>query len=305
MPFADRLKSALRDAPWCSGIAVISAVVSLLTFFGVNAPMEMLGGQLDVPHAWRWITYPLANPVAPGSFLWLLLGLVFFVLFVSDLERRWGGLKFLRYFLIFTLAGAGAEWLAYTASAHFGWALGGVPPQVWGMRIPVAAMFMVWFALNKEATILFMFVLPIQAKYLAIIDVAFVFFDNRGLVFGFASALVLCLVWLWATRRESGSVGRPQARSGQSLSQWWSQRQRAKRKGRFQVLEGGSVLPTAPRVGNLQSLAKAPPPPKEEEPAGKELDRILDKIRFEGMSSLTEAEHATLDKQSRRLRGDS
>jgi hypothetical protein len=303
MPFGDRLKSAPREAPWCTGFALAAGLIWLLTFFGVTAPMELLGGVLDVPHAWRWVTYPLANPVPPSSFIWMLLGLVFFVLFISDLERRWGSPKFLRIFVILTLLGGMTEWLAFKLAASSA-GLTGLEPQLWSMRLPVAALFMVWFALHQEATILLMLVLPIKAKYLAILDVVVMFFDNRGPIFGIAGASLLCLVWLWATRYESRAVQAPPGGSRRSLSRWWSDRQRARRKGKFQVLDGGSVLPSTPRVGNLQSLAKAGPPPKEEEPQGKELDRILDKIRFEGMNSLTEAEKAALDNQSRRLRGD-
>lgn len=306
MPFADRLKSAFREAPWCTGIALVSLVVWLLSFFGVGAPMQILGGELNVPHAWRWLTYPLANPVPASGSLWFFIGLIFFVLFLADLERSWGSLRFVRVFLMFTLAAACTEWLAYAVSAKAGTLMGAVPPQVWSMRVPAAALFMVWFALNQEATIMFMLVLPIKAKYLAIVDVVLMFFDDRGPIFGSAAALVLIIAWYWALRYGSaGTVTRSSTSRRPSLSSWWNDRRKAKRKGRFQVLEGGSTLPSErPKVGTLQSLKKAPPPPKVDEPNQKELDRILDKIRFEGMGALTEAEKTTLDSQSRRLRGD-
>lgn len=302
MPFADRLRNAFRDAPWCSAIATTALVVWLLAFFGVETPMQLLGGALDVPHAWRWITYPLANVMPPSAFLWFAVGLVFFVIFLSELEVRWGSLRFLRIFLVFTLVAAAAEWCAF-AVAMKGAPLGSaLTPQMWGMKVPAAALFMVWCAFNQGATIMFMFVLPIQARYLAILDVVLMFFDDRGPIFGLADATVLCLAWYWATRFELRSVGQPPA-PGRSLGQWWSDRKKAKRKGRFQVLEGGTPSAVPSRVGSLKSMSKTPAP-KDPEPAEKELNRILDKIRFEGMSSLTEAERATLDSQSRRLRGD-
>jgi membrane associated rhomboid family serine protease len=292
----ERFKGAFNDTPWTMTVAVGSLLVWVLAFFSFTGPMQILGGELDVAHAWRWLTYPLANPVPPGGFLWLVLGLWVFTLFAGPLERGWGSLRFGRIFLIITLVSALADWLAmavYTRS---------LPPagvMASGLQVPASAVFMIWAAYNREATILFMFVVPMQAGLLAALSVALTFF-SRGQVLGPPAAMVMACAWLWAVRarRTSAAAGRPQ----KGLSQWWAERQKARRKGKFQLLEGGSPLASPPRVANLQSLPR--PPVKADEGAEKELNRILDKIRFEGMSSLTEAERATLDSQSRRLRGD-
>jgi hypothetical protein len=292
----ERVKGAFRETPWTMAISFGALAVWLLSFFSVKAPMEVLGGNLDVPHAWRWVTYPLANPVPPSGFLWLALGLWCFTLFAGPLERGWGSLRFGRVFLVLTLCAAVAEWLAYGAATK------SFPPTVagvYGLRVPAGAIFMIWAALNRDMTILFMFVVPIQARYLAIASVVLMFFDDRGPIFGLAASAVLVCAWFWATGRGRAVAAKSSRRS---LSQWWADRKKAKRKGRFQLLEGGAPMASPPRVGSLQSLTRTPPKP--DEPSEVELNRILDKIRFEGMGSLTEAERATLDGQSKRLRGD-
>jgi MFS family permease len=295
--FWERIKGAFRETPWTMTLIAGNLVVWLLDFFGVSAPMALLGGELDVPHAWRWITYPFASPALA---LWLFLGLFCFFLFASSLERRWGSLRFGRIFLVLTILCSLALWVATALTGR----TAQPTVQAWGIAIPSTALFMIWASLHREMTILFMFVIPVMAKYLALATVVLAFLSPMGPLYGLPFALLFAGCWKWAGSYGSGS-GRAQApspRRRRSLSQWWSERKRAKRKGRFQILEGGSPLASQPRSANLHSLSKMPPKP--EEPSEKELDRILDKIRFEGMNSLTDAERATLDGQSRRLRGD-
>ncbi len=278
-------------------LSLLSVLIWVLSFFGVQAPMMMLGGELDVGHAWRWLTYPLANPVAPRDFLWLALGAWCFTLFASPLERMWGSLRFCRVFVVLTLFSALMEWFAYGAATQ------SLPPTVapvWSMRVPAAGIFTIWAALHRDFTVLAMFVIPIQARYLALIGGVLMFFDNRGPLFGFAAVIVMGASWLWASRYGSLSTGaRPKGSTGPVS--WLKERQRTQRKSRFQVLEGGTATPLlkgGPRT--IESVK----PSKLDTASEKELDRILDKIRFEGMNSLTEAEKQTLDSQSRRLRDD-
>lgn len=297
MPLGQRLRLAFADTPWTMSVIVIVLVVWLLDFFGLSAPMGLLAGQLDVSHAWRWLTYPLATP---GVALWVFLGLFCFWMFSGSLERGWGTLRFGRVFVIVTLLSAVTVW------AGVGLMMRSVPAAIAmaGLAYPAAALFMMWCSLNRESEILLMFVIPVKAKYIGLATIVLTFLNPAGPLAGLPFALFFAACWKWA---ETSSGFRPAVSgtaSGGGLGQWWKSRKKAQRKGRFQVLEGGgapSAVPT--RVGSLKSMSKTPAP-KDPEPVGKELDRILDKIRFEGMSALTEAERATLDSQSRRLRGD-
>ena len=87
---------------------------------------------------------------------------------------------------------------------------------------------------------------------------------------------------------------------GKSISQRFEERKRAKRKARFKLVEGTSnPLPDA-KVPDLKALTReAESRQKSVDQA--ELDRILDKIRFEGMAALTPEKKETLDSQSRKL----
>ena len=278
-------------------LSVGSVLIWIVAFFGLTAPMQWLGGDLDVSHAWRWLTYPLANPVAPRDFVWLALGAWCFTLFAGPLERMWGSLRFCRVFVVLTLFSALMEWFAYGAVTHQ------LPPAaaaVWSLRIPAAAIFTIWAALNKDVTVLAMFVIPVQARYLALVGGILMFFDDRGPFFGLAAVIVMTCSWFWALRYGSAYAS---ARSQSiSPSSWFKERQRAQRKSRFQVLEGGTAA--APIKSGPRSLESIKPAPRVDSGAEKELDRILDKIRFEGMGALTDAERQTLDSQSRRLRDE-
>lgn len=309
MPWEDRLKRVGSEAPWCSGIIGAALVIWLAGFLGVTAPIQALGGKLDLAHAWRWVSYPLANPMPANGFIWFAIGLFFFLLFISELESRWGSARFLKVFLMVTLGAALGEWITQALMTG---TLGHPPlvvAEVWGIRVPAASLFMIWCALNQESTIMLMLVFPIKAKYLAVLDLAWMVFDNRGPAYGLASSLVLLLSWWWAVRygRALQASSTPVS-LGSWLKVWWQSHRKAQRKGRLQVLEGGMSagfsVPSQSRNQTLRAVTSQMPV-KEPDPASLELDRILDKIRFEGMASLTDVERDTLDRQSRRLRGES
>lgn len=298
MPIADRLKSFFREVPMTAFLIYGNTLIWLLYFFGLTEPMLTLGGSLDLAHAWRWLTYPLASLT---SILGLVIGMFVFYLFSGSLERRWGTHRFARIFVVLTLLCVGAQWLTLVILSKV-W---NPPVEMSGLGRPGQALFLIWCSLHREESILAYMIIPIKAKYLAAVTILFTFFDIQlGPVASLPMTGLLVACWFWAERYGGASTFAPRpASSGRSLGQWWSDRQKAKRKGRFQVLEGGTPAAVPTRVGSLKSLSKTPAP-KDPEPAEKELNRILDKIRFEGMSSLTESERATLDSQSRRLRGD-
>lgn len=302
MAWEERIKTAYIDAPWCSGMALASILVWLSSFLGWQAPMQGLGGKLDLEHVWRWLTYPLANPIPASGFIWFMLGVFFFVLFISELEIRWGSSRFVRLTAGLTLLTAGAKWAGFNMAAQ---ASGGlVSIEMWGLAIPAAALFMMWCALNPEATVMFMLVFPIKAKYLALIDLAWVFFDDDR-VTGLSSSLILLGAWFWARRYGQATAKASKEKPLARLHAWWLARNKLRRKGKFQLLEGGAGERSLSRIGELKLATKPEKIQKTPDPFSLELDRILDKIRFEGMSALTKEERATLDQQSQRLRDKS
>ncbi len=290
--FLHRVRSAFSQTPWTAGLVIGNLLVWLLAFFSVSAPMEVLGGNLDVAHAWRWLTYPLATGLEP---LWFFISLYCFWLFSASLESRWGKLKYGRVFLVVTILCAVSQWVAFAIAQRVLLPTVGIS----GIFDPATAIFVLWAAIHRDQTVLAMFVIPIQARYLALGIVVITFF-SYGPLFGLFKILVPIGCWLWATQNPTGHAASVRRKS---ISGWWKERRRAKKKSRFQVLEGGSPMASPPRIGSLHALGTGPVKVAEE--TEKELDRILDKIRFEGMNSLTETEKATLDSQSRRLREES
>ncbi len=294
--FWERCKYAFRETPFTMGVISTVLVVWLLDFFGLSQPMQMLGGTLDLQHAWRVVTYPLATPTVA---LWLLLGLYCFSLFAGAVERTLGSWGMARFFLLMTLVFAGVQWLTIAV------AMRGLPQaiELWSRGGPALAVFFVWASLNREKTILLMFVIPVVAKYVALGLLVLNFLSEAGPVHGLLTALICAGCWKWAEglnpyRRPGSSTGQPNR-----ITRWWKERQRARRMNRLQLLEGGAAGAGSAAPSNLPNL-KSASPVKDDAAGETELDRILDKIRFEGMSSLTEQERATLDGQSRKLRGD-
>lgn len=255
--------------------------------------MLLLGGELDVAHAWRWLTYPLATQ---GVAIWVLLGLYCFYLFTSSLERSWGGLRLIRTFLVVSLMAAGCHWLGaalvtqnYQSSVF-----------LTGLTAPALGMFIIWTSIHREVEILLFFVIPVKAKYIGIASIVLTALDSRGVLYALPLAALLTGLWFWAGR---GVLGSSSFGGGTGVGQWFSQRRRAQRKSRFQVLQGGATVGPAkspgPHIGEFRPSVAKPT-----EASEKELDRILDKIRYEGMEALTPEERAHLDRQSQRLRGD-
>lgn len=285
------IEGAFRDTPWTSGLIAINLTTWMLVFFGLPQVPAALAGELGVSTAWRWLTYPLFSP---QPFIWFALELFIFYLFGSSLERRWGSEKFGRVFVVTTLLTACAFWCGYAVLQE----TMNPTAAVAGLRLPELTLFVIWAALNDDAPVLAYFVIPIKARYMAF-GILIIEFFNNGPVMGIAAIAVPIASWFWARRPGSGSMPAP-SKPRKSLSQRFEERKRAKRKARFKVVEGNSnPLPEA-RVPDLKAL--------NEEMKGSvksadqaELDRILDKIRFEGISALTPEEKETLDSQSRKL----
>lgn len=289
------VQRAFQETPWTATLIVINLVTWLLVFFKQPLLASVLAGPLTLEAAWRWLTYPLYTPMGVA---WLLLFLFVFHWIGSSLERQWGSEKFLRVFVVVTLLTSAAYWVGHAVEQQ------SVTPAVSlvGLTLPETTLFCIWAALNSEASILLFFVLPVKARYLAIASMVIYYF-SVGPVVGAFAVLVPIGGWYWARKGGSGAPGRAK----QSVGEMIKQKQRERKKSKFKLVEGegrGALTPSALKtnIPDLRELNKKVPSSGMEE--GGELDRILDKIRFEGMSALTPGERETLDRQSRKLKGE-
>lgn len=260
-------------------------------FFQVTALPSALMGPLGVDTAWVWLTYPLVTQMAIH---WFLLFMYVFYWVCSSLERQWGSQKFGRVFVVVTLLTACAYWAGHAALQQ----TPNPSVSIGGLVLPELTMFVIWGALNAEASVLLFFVLPIKAKYMAWASVALSYFQI-GPILGLFVISVPLASWFWAKGTGAGLPSAP----GKSIGQRLQERKREQRKSRFKMLEGQGRSEQSKDVPDLRKFQKEAEA-KQKSAEGAELDRILDKIRFEGMSALSPEEKETLDKQSRKLKGE-
>lgn len=260
--------------PWVQRLLVVNGVVFLVQYlqpFVTNYMAFVPGAVLVRP--WTLLTYMFAH----GGFMHLFFNMLGLFFFGPPLESRWGSKEFIKFYLICGLGGAALSFLFAFNSPIIG-----ASAAVYGVMLA--------FALNwPDAPIYIWGVLPIPAKWLVAILAIFSFmsaFQQRadGVAHfahlgGFAAAYVY-LKW--------ESMSRKRRLSGMGFGG-------TARKKKFRVVPGGAdVTPAAPR------------PPRRQENTDEhlltQLDRVLEKISTDGMSSLTPDERRLLDDVSRRYR---
>ncbi|MCL5105126.1 MAG: rhomboid family intramembrane serine protease [Armatimonadetes bacterium] len=122
------------------------------------------GSPAVIPMPWALFTYPLVG-VCCG-----VLSLIFSIYWLwvagGSLERSWGTTRFGYYF--FAMCAISAAGLA------LGSLITRLPVSAIGLWLPIAGVTVAFAMLNPEEQILFMFVIPLKLKYLALIDVVIV-----------------------------------------------------------------------------------------------------------------------------------
>lgn len=108
-------------------------------------------------HFWQLVTHPLLHD--PGSPIGFLINCLVFYFFAGTIETALGTQRFIRLYIITAIGGA-VIGLLFSGLVSFN-----VPHA--GMMPSLLALIVVFGLLQPEATILFMFVLPIKAKYIS------------------------------------------------------------------------------------------------------------------------------------------
>lgn len=215
---------------------------------------------------WRLLTYPFAAGISASA----LLGWVCFAPFACSVERSLGSVRFRRLF-----------WGSTLLASLLGLLLAGGSPSV-GPSIPFLATGTAFCLLNWRHTVYLMMVIPIKVKYLIPLALIGILTSPPATWLALCSPLALAYLMVkrnWLMQTELFS--KPASRSVGT-------RRRSRLSDDF---SGPKVTPIRP------NLAKAPLSEAETQ-----VDLILDKLRSEGMSSLTSTEKEVLDSHSRRLR---
>lgn len=238
---------------------------------------------------WTVLTYSFVHL----GFIHLLGNMLVLFFFGPPLEERWGSKGFLRYYLVAAAGGAVLSALLYAVSPAS--AIIGASAATLGLMLAFA---MIW----PDMRIYIWGIFPVKAKWLvagiAVINLMTTLDgSNNGVAtlahLGGLAAGFLYLRSPWAPRAwgELPARARRQASAGRgaSLVPW-----------------GGKKQPEPARVPTATATQARPAAGKKTVAAERELlddvDRILDKISAQGLSSLTEEERKRLDEVSRRYR---
>ncbi|HWM92985.1 MAG TPA: hypothetical protein VN493_19635 [Thermoanaerobaculia bacterium] len=199
---------------------------------------------------WQVVTYPFIETGGPS--LWFILTLV--MLFLWGRDVYWGlGRRHFWRLLLFAGIGAGIiAALVDLALTLSGWIAPNRLVMMQGWTL-LAILLAAWARAHRGATILFMFILPIQAEYYVILELLLAFLGFLGTrdVAGFVGiCTAIGLGWYYVDR--SGRIGlrKKDLREYRlRMERWWIQQKlnRAKKKRGFRVIPGDK--PGAPDRG--------------------------------------------------------
>ncbi|MFN8606643.1 MAG: DUF6576 domain-containing protein [Vulcanimicrobiota bacterium] len=214
---------------------------------------------------WRLCTYPLAGGLTPAT---LLTGF-FFLPFACSVELSLGTVRFRRLFWGSTLlAGVCLQLVDFFTPA----------PALAGLLVPTLAVGTAFSLLNWRETVYFMLILPVRVPLLLALATLGVLMLPPAQWLALYSPMLLATLMIkhnWLMQMEAFSkpaAGRRRSRLGQDY-------------------KGPKVTPIRPNF-------RAP----EISEVEARVDQILDKLRHEGMASLTADEKEVLDSHSKRLR---
>ena len=157
-------RGAIRWIIIVSGVMLVAQQFAgewLVTHFGL-VPAQVLG------HGWIWqpVTYLFLHG---GIFHWLFNMFILWM-FGAELERRWGTVEFLKYFL---LTGFGAALCVLIFSPHSYTPTIGASGAVFGLIVAFATLF-------PDAVIYLYFLIPLKAWQAAILFAFIEFFAGLG-----------------------------------------------------------------------------------------------------------------------------
>jgi membrane associated rhomboid family serine protease len=226
----------LGDLPGACPITWAVIGVNLLTFLAAFVRVGYMEGNFAFDAAgflarpWTAVTYLL---VAPENLLSLLLSAYVFWLFSGSLERSWGSRDYLVFLLLITAAPALALWVALL--------LTGVNLQLIGLWLPVSATVVAWATINPHERVMLYFVIPLEARWLALLAGVLVFFNVR-FPFGIFALAGCGVAWwyaqggkyrLWALGRGTTSSPKPRLRTRRFTLNPLDALQRWRRKRQF------------------------------------------------------------------------
>ena len=262
--------------PWVKRLLIANVAVFLITmvdqefFFSwfAFAPSEVLA------RPWGAVTYMFLH----GDLMHLFVNMLVLFFFGPPLEARWGSTEFIKFYLICGFGGVALSFVFASAS------IVGASAAIYGLMLA--------FAMNwPEAPIYIWGIFPVKAKWLVavlfVVSLMSAFGGGGGNIAHFAhlGGIITGFLYLKSDWRPGEVKG-------------------GKRSGiRVRRM---AIVPREDSKKEEASRGEKPAPEltTREESMLDEVDRILDKISAEGMTSLTNEERRILDRVSRRHRSN-
>lgn len=254
------------------GIVCGWIVMELVPFVFHFAPQEwlvastshILQGQI-----WRLLSYPFSSPLGFGSAISALM----IFLWGPTVEGSLGTRRFLRLVVGATVLSGLLSLVSAQVSG---------PLVYGGMEVPLLALIAAYCLLFPNVTILLMMVIPVTTRVLFVLEIISVMLAPKPLWIPHWSAIALAY----------GMVSRNWFMQGNLFARQTKPKAVPdKRRSRFQgEFSGPKVTPIRPDVVRTPSSTEL------------EVDRILEKLRVEGMESLSQKERDLLDAHSNALR---
>jgi len=261
--------------PWVKRLLIANAVVFFITMVDQEfffrwfafAPGEIL------TRPWGVITYMFLH----GDLMHLFVNMLVLFFFGPPLEARWGPKEFLKFYVICGLGGVALSFVFASA-----WIVG-ASAAIYGLMLA--------FAMNwPEAPIYIWGIFPVKAKWLVavlfMVSLMSAFGGDGGNIAHFAHLGGIITGFLYLK------------------SDWRPRDVKRRKRGGIRVRRM-AIVPQKESTQEASGVEEpTPEPTAREESMLDEVDRILDKISAEGITSLTNEEKRTLDQVSRRQRSN-
>ncbi len=244
------------------------SLAAILAF--VISPRHVLAFVAGDPRQYPWtlLTYPFLTVMNPLGWAFMMAVLWWVG---GQMESFWGSRKLL------------VAWLTISALHDLVTLVCTGRPEI-GMTLPLGSLCVAWTVLNPRAQIMLMLIIPVSGvifRYITLVGMFLWSGLSGNPLSGVAAVLVGLAAGYWTAVTPARQLwpGRPRRARG------------SKSKARLKLVEKpppqGSVLAPVPELTSALE---------------KDIDRILDKIRVDGIGALTPEERRTLDEHSVRLR---
>lgn len=194
MNFFDQIRIRMKEHGAPGTVLLIALMIASFLMHWIvpiaSWPPLSMATSLWPSEFWTVLSYPLG--LSNGGILALILGSMWLYGMGGIVERDMSTTRFLKGAIAFTLLCGLSFWL--------GSKLAGIPATLSGFWLLLSAVTVAWGSRYPTSMAMFMFFIPIQARWLAWISVLLVFFGTVPQLALF-SAAPLAVVWLFASSR--------------------------------------------------------------------------------------------------------